>query len=99
MEWAEDVEDRLYQAAYTRYFVSNIRVLREIPLEKKYENDVENIWKEIKKYRMAVIRNREAKKITRLIAISSYGGKYLLEILGRCYKYQEFKRWDRREIH
>lgn len=91
MEWAEDVEDRLYQAAYTRYFVSNIQVLREIPLEKKYENDVENIWKEIKKYRMAVIRNREAKKITRFIAIFSYGGKQLLKMLGKYYKYWEYK--------
>lgn len=99
MEWAEHIEDGLCQAACTRYFVSNIQVLREIPLEKKYENDVENIWKEIKKYRLGVIRNQEAKKITRLIAASSYGGKFLLKVLGRYYKYQEFKRQDRREIH
>jgi len=91
IRWADCVEDKLYKAALTRYFVSNVQVLREIPFEIKYKKDIEKIWKEIKKYRFKVIKNKEAKGITRLIAMSSYGGKYLLKALGKYYKHQERK--------
>ena len=36
------------------------------------------LWNEIKKYRFDVLENKHARKKTRIAAIISYGGQYLM---------------------
>lgn len=78
---------RLIPAATSRAFVSNVQVLRELPLEdKKFDALKENIIENIQKYRKNVLFNKEAKKINRIIALMSYGSLKIFVKLGQVYK-------------
>lgn len=78
---------KLHQAAVARFFVSNIQVLRELPLkDKQYINMIETISHNIKKYRKSVIYDKKVKSINRLIAIFSYLPMGAFQKLGIVYK-------------
>lgn len=86
IEWTNEHEPNLREAAISRYFTINIQLLREMPLLNEWENDLNEIVRNIKKYRHIVIKNRKAKKIDRLIAVSTYLGIRPLKMLGKIYK-------------
>lgn len=86
MEWARNKEPELRKAAETRYFIANIQLFREMPLTNEWENDLNDVLSNIKKYRRAVIRNRKAKMIDRLIALSTCLGVRPLKAIGKIYK-------------
>lgn len=63
----------LIDAAITRNFISNIQVLKDMPLGNIENLDDQNrIKANIRKFRFEVLRNKKAKAITRCIAFSSY---------------------------
>lgn len=84
--WAREHCPELEDAAVARLFISNIQVLREMPLGGEYMEYWQEVWGDIKKYRCQVIGNGEAKLINRLIALSTYGGTKWLKLLGKIYK-------------
>lgn len=86
MEWAKKNEPSLQKAAVSRYFTANMQLLREMPLTDEWRNNLNEIIENVKRYRSAVIKNRKAKKIDRLIALSTYLGVRPLKILGKLYK-------------
>lgn len=84
--WAQENCPQLMPAAQTRFFVSNIQVLREIPLQESYADELRMIKKNLRKYRWTVLRNREAKTSIRMIAMLSWIDIRLLKKLGYLYK-------------
>lgn len=84
--WAQSNCPSLIRAAQTRFFVSNIQVLREIPLQDKFASEIQTINRNIRQYRRAVLKNKEAKTSIRLIAFFSRIDYRLLKKLGSIYK-------------
>lgn len=84
--WSETYCLDLVPAAETRFFIANMQVLREIPMKKEYKEEIELIKKNVEKYRKSVIYNKEAKKITRLIAFCSKIDIRCLKCFGQVYK-------------
>lgn len=77
----------LYKAAVSRFFISNIQVLRELPLKNQnFNSDLQIIKKNIKKYRKTVLMDKSAKKINRIIAIFSCFPAEYFQKLGLLYK-------------
>lgn len=77
----------ILDAAYTRFFISNIQVLREIPYKDgQYQEELSILKKNIKFYRRKVIINPRAKKVTRLIAVMSCLNISIMQKLGLVYK-------------
>lgn len=75
----------LKMATSTRCFIAGIQVYREIPKDRKYTKYLEEAWQQIAKYRSETVFNRNAKASTRIMALSTYLGKQILAVLGRCY--------------
>lgn len=86
LDWVNENCLELIPAAETRFFTSNIQVLREIPLNEQYKSELKKIKRNIKEYRIKVMRNKDAKKITRLIAFCSVIDIRWLKYLGSLYK-------------
>lgn len=81
------VSEKLKIAAISRMFISNIQVLRELPFnDKQFCEDEKRIRKNIKKYRKIVMCDGNAKKINRLIALSTYLDLRIVQRLGELYK-------------
>lgn len=75
------------KAAVSRFFISNIQVLREIPIEKEeFQLELKMLEQNIFYYRKLVMRDRKAKKINRCIAACSYMNVSILQKLGFLYK-------------
>lgn len=87
LDWAQEECPLLETAAVSRYFISNVQVLREIPMTEEYFVQINSLWDNIVKYRGRVIFDGKAKIINRLIALSSYLGRSNLYRLGKLYKY------------
>lgn len=78
-------------AAISRFFISNVQVFREIPLDNdRYKNEIRILKNNIKKYRKNVFFDKKAKKISRLIALSSYCPEKIFQFLGELYKKKEY---------
>ncbi len=75
----------LIKAANDRCFLAAIQTFRELPLERNYHSYLDIIWKEIVRYRKKVITDADAKVSHKVMALSTYGGKHFLNILGICY--------------
>lgn len=87
LDFVEKKIPLINEAAKTRFFVSNIQVLRELPLkEEKYKEIICEVKENIKKYRRCVIKNKSAKLIIRIIALFSYIPLEWLQNLGTTYK-------------
>lgn len=87
MSFVDKKRNDMYKAAVSRLFISNIQVLRELPLhDYKYANIINKIKLNIKQYRKVVLFDKESKKITRLIAFVSYGPISVVQRLGILYK-------------
>lgn len=87
LDFVRDNCCEIEKAAVSRFFISNIQVLRELPLEnQKYQNCCKEICENIKKYRKEVVLDSKAKTITRLIALSSFMPFWLMQKLGAVYK-------------
>ena len=91
LAWTRTQCPQLEEAAVARMFISDIQVLREMPLGAEYEACWQEVWEEIRRWRGRVMRDREAKAINRLIALSTYGGTGCLKFLGKIYKMLERK--------
>lgn len=91
LAWTRKQCPELEEAAVARLFISDIQLLREMPLREEYEACWQEIWEEIRRYRWRVMRNSETKAINRLIALSTYGGTRYLKALGKIYKRLERK--------
>ena len=77
----------LIPAAISRVFISNVQVLRELPMEDEaFDTIKQDIISNIKKYRKNVLFNKKAKKINRIIAVLSYGSLNIFVKLGSLYK-------------
>lgn len=77
----------LHQAASVRFFISNIQVLRELPLKNiEYRDMIKQIKYNIKRYRKIVLFDGQAKKITRVIAFFTFLPIGFLKTLGYIYK-------------
>lgn len=84
----KDISDALKKAASSRFFISNIQVLREIPYEaREFIEERKQIEQNIKKYRKLVLKDRNGKKINRLIALSTYFDLKGVQRLGKIYKF------------
>lgn len=71
MHYMENRSKALQDAAECRMFVSAVQVLREIPLEDEtYKPQFNEISELINRHKKNVFRNKNAKKINRLIALS-----------------------------
>lgn len=86
MKWLQERTDKLTLAAETRFFVSNIQVLREIPFRDEYTRELQDIEDNIRKYRKSVLYNRKAKMNIRLIALLAFLEPRTLQRFGRLYK-------------
>lgn len=84
--WAQENCPRLIPAAQTRFFVSNIQVLREIPLQGSYAGELQMIKHNLRKYRRIVLKNKEARVGIRFIALLSLANIRFLKKLGYFYK-------------
>ena len=87
LRFVEDKCKSLHKAAVSRFFISNIQVLREVPLkENQYSDVIYEIKRNIKQFRKEVLLDKKAKKINRLIALASYGPIGILQKLGKLHK-------------
>lgn len=86
LNWARGQSEAVRKAAEVRFFVSNIQVLREIPIGKEYSKEISLIQDNIKKYRKRVWKNRKAKTSIRCIACFSMLNIRVLKQLGHLYK-------------
>ncbi len=73
-------------AADVRFFMGNIQTLMWVPISRKYNNEYRIIGDNIKQVRRSVLCNKKAKKTTRIMALSSYLGIYILRLLGGIYR-------------
>lgn len=86
LEWAGNQNRELQAAATARYFLSNVQVLREIPMTDKYREQLQYISANIKKSRTEVMHDRYAKAEIRVIAFCSLFGIGFLKKLGNLHK-------------
>lgn len=87
MGFVQEKAPQIESAAICRFFISNIQVLRELPLnEKQYQPTVRVIYQNMKKYRKYVIFDKRAKLINRIIALCSYLPLCFIQKLGVLYK-------------
>lgn len=87
LEFTKAYFPEIEKAAISRNFVSNMQVLRELPLEEKlFENEYKLIENNIRKFRTIVLRDKKAKKINRVIALFSYFPAKYIQFLGHIYK-------------
>ncbi len=81
----ENIPD-LLSAAESRFFLANVQVLREVPFNRKYQSEIRILKTNIKEYRKRVMKDSETKRITRLMAMSSYLGFRFMKVEGIVYK-------------
>lgn len=86
LEWAKAYCPELREAATARFFLSNIQVLREIPITDGYQEQIQYIKNNVKKYRTQVIHDKNAKFMNRLIAYCSIFNIRLFQKMGCVYK-------------
>ena len=87
LDFTEKNASEIRNAAISRAFVSNVQVLRELPLhDKQYQNCYREVRENIKKYRKEVLFDSKAKTINRFIAMTSYLPDVLFQQLGKIYK-------------
>lgn len=86
LDWAYGQDDELIKAAETRFFVSNLQVLREIPVDEEYSEELAILKGNITQYRNSVWKNRKAKISVRCMAALSILDIGLLKKLGDIYK-------------
>lgn len=87
LEFTKQNFPEIEKAAISRNFVSNMQVLRELPLEENlFENEYKLIENNIRKFRAIVLKDKKAKKINRVIALFSYFPVKYIQFLGRIYK-------------
>lgn len=86
LDWVQEECPILEDAAVSRYFISNVQVLREVPLTEEYSKQVDLMWENIERYRKRVIGDGNAKPMNRLIALGTYLGRNNLHRLGKVYK-------------
>lgn len=87
LEFTKTNFPQILKAAISRNFISNIQVLRELPFKNDvFENEYSIILQNIKKYRLVVLKDSKAKKISRLIALISFLPTKYLQMFGCVYK-------------
>ncbi len=86
IDWTRINCPELEKGANFRFFLANVQTLREIPLTKEWENDIKILLKNISEYRTEVIRNRNVRKMDRLVALGTYLNLSLLKKMGNLYK-------------
>ncbi len=86
LEWSERNCKELKEAAIARFFLSNMQVLREIPSINEYQEQIQYISDNIRKYRMQVMHNKKVKLINRVIAYSGRFDINFLKRMGYVYK-------------
>lgn len=77
----------LSRASSHRCMLSGLQVLREIPQDKLYSDEIEDAWSVIKEYRRDVVLDHDAKSSIRFMAVSSFLGKHVLHFLGRAHAF------------
>lgn len=83
-----EISEELRKAALARVFISNIQVLREMPMKnEEFTKEFNTVKNNIMKLRQGIILNNNVKKINRIIALSTYLGMNTLQRLGHLYKF------------
>lgn len=85
-EYMADHYPQNRKAMDCRWLLSNLQLLMEMPFGTHYKNIRKEVYGNIKGVRKSVITDAKAKAGIRIMAISSYGGCFLLMCLGRAYK-------------
>lgn len=86
LDFVENNCSEIKNAAISRYVISNVQVLREIPLDKKYVIEINNIKKNISKFRDVVSHDKKAKLSNRIISKATCLPFKFLQALGVLYK-------------
>lgn len=87
LQFVHNMAPSIEKSALSRYFISNIQILREIPYKDiSYEDQYYEIMGNISQLRKGVLLDRNAKNINRLIALSSYMPINCVKKLGGLYK-------------
>lgn len=73
-------------AVNSRFLLANFQLLMDIPFNKQYSDLRQEVWNNIKFSRKIVMQDRKSKKSLRLMALISFGGIWILMVLGRLYK-------------
>ena len=74
------------QAMKSRYLLAQLQLIMELPFDRKYDELRKCVKDNIHITRKDVIQDKKAKKSIRAMACASYGGIYLLMLLGRVYR-------------
>lgn len=83
----KDISTELKKAAMCRMFLSNVQVLRELPLDNDdFSKEREMIVTNIKQQRNTVLFDHNAKLMIRIIALSTYLPIQKVQKLGKIYK-------------
>lgn len=75
----------LVDAFKCRYFNTVCNILFQIN-GSAFQQQKILLWNEVKKYRFNILENKQARKKTRMAALISYGGQYLMK---RVYDWNE----------
>lgn len=87
LQFVRDMAPSIEKAALSRCFISNIQVLREMPLrDTSYKKQYLKVTENIKLFRKGVLFDHNAKSINRMIALFSYIPLSWLKNLGGVYK-------------
>lgn len=82
----------LKRAAASRAFSANRGIYLQMLHEQKKERRA--VWREIRKYRSIVLRDADARKRERLMALLSYMGPEVMHLLSGLYKKQQNATYD-----
>lgn len=89
---AEEMREFIYQnynnlkaASDMRCFLAGIQSLNVLPYSMLNSSQAREIKKEICKYRKGTLMNKDAKAVTRIMALCSYCGFHFLKVLGSAY--------------
>lgn len=76
---------QMNRAAETRCFMTALQLYREVPWKRDYADFNDAIWHSVVKYRHNTLRNPKAKKLHRLMALSTFTGKKCTKVFGIFY--------------
>lgn len=87
LEFVKKKYPNLINAAVSKYFISAIDIYRRIPLQSENKEEKKILERIIKKYRYNVVKNKNNKKLTRIIGGIAIINVKILNYLGKFYQW------------
>lgn len=85
LKYIKENYPEIEQAARYRYCLAQFQYIMELPFNKKYFKDKEEVLSNIKKYRKSVLMDKNASTQMKIMLLASYLGVNVLMVLGRLY--------------